>query len=49
MISGGTPGAGGTGLAGIATRVAALDGTFTLESPVGNGTTARLALPLSVS
>jgi signal transduction histidine kinase len=35
----------GTGLAGIADRAAALDGTLTLHSPTGGPTTLRVELP----
>ena len=42
---GGADAAGGTGLAGIRGRVAALDGTFTVDSPVGGPTTITLDLP----
>ena len=38
---------GGTGLAGMADRVAALDGTLTVVSPAGGGTRVRATLPLS--
>jgi signal transduction histidine kinase len=37
----------GTGLTGLADRVAALDGTFTLTSPPGGPTVLRLDLPCS--
>jgi signal transduction histidine kinase len=36
----------GSGLRGLADRVAALDGTLTVESPVGGGTRLRAELPL---
>jgi signal transduction histidine kinase len=36
---------GGTGLAGMRRRVAALDGTFTLTSPVGGPTVIEAGLP----
>jgi signal transduction histidine kinase len=36
----------GSGLAGLADRVEALDGVFTLTSPVGSGTKLRAAIPL---
>ncbi|WP_250007394.1 sensor histidine kinase [Actinoplanes sp. M2I2] len=36
---------GGSGLQGLARRVAALDGRFTLDSPGGAGTTIRVSLP----
>jgi signal transduction histidine kinase len=35
----------GGGLRGLVDRVAALDGSFTLESPAGGGTTVRAELP----
>ncbi|XVV11043.1 sensor histidine kinase [Actinoplanes sp. CA-131856] len=35
----------GSGLRGLADRVAALDGRFELDSPPGGGTTIRVALP----
>ena len=37
---------GGTGLAGLADRIAALDGTLTMTSPPGAGTTLRASIPL---
>lgn len=37
---------GGSGLQGLARRVAALDGHFDLRSPAGAGTTIRAALPI---
>jgi signal transduction histidine kinase len=36
---------GGTGLAGLARRVTALDGTLTIDSPAGGPTTVRVTLP----
>ena len=42
---GGADSGGGTGLAGIRRRVAALDGTATIESPVDGGTTIEVLLP----
>jgi PAS domain S-box-containing protein len=42
---GADPGAG-TGLRGLADRVAALDGTFAVDSPPGAGTRIRAELPL---
>lgn len=39
---------GGTGLAGLADRVAALGGTFRLDSPSGAGTRLSVELPLRV-
>jgi signal transduction histidine kinase len=46
---GGADPAGGSGLAGLADRVAALDGTLTLTSPPGGGTVVGLRLPCYVS
>jgi signal transduction histidine kinase len=43
---GGADPAAGTGLRGLADRVAALDGTFAVESPSGGGTHVRAELPL---
>jgi signal transduction histidine kinase len=40
---------GGSGLAGLADRVAAVDGTLTVDSPPGGGTRVRASLPLAVS
>jgi PAS domain S-box-containing protein len=37
---------GGSGLAGLADRVAALDGTLAVESPPGGGTRLRAVLPV---
>ncbi|MBA2294408.1 MAG: histidine kinase [Actinobacteria bacterium] len=42
---GGADAAGGSGLRGLADRVAALDGRFALESPPGGGTCVRVELP----
>jgi signal transduction histidine kinase len=42
---GGADAAAGTGLAGIAKRVAALDGALTVTSPPGGPTTVRAELP----
>jgi PAS domain S-box-containing protein len=44
---GGADPRGGTGLRGLADRVASLDGSLTVESPIGHGTTVRAAIPLS--
>ena len=38
----------GSGLSGLADRVAALDGTFQLDSPAGGGTRLSVELPLRV-
>jgi signal transduction histidine kinase len=42
---GGADAAQGSGLRGLADRVAALDGTLSLESPAGRGTRLRAELP----
>ena len=42
---GGVPARGGSGLTGLADRVAALGGRFTVTSPAGGGTTIRADLP----
>ena len=42
---GGADPSGGTGLAGVAGRAAALDGRMTLKSPAGGPTTLRVELP----
>lgn len=44
---GGADTAGGSGLRGLADRVAALDGTLTLDSPDGAGTRVRAEIPLA--
>jgi len=38
---------GGTGLRGLSDRIEALDGTLTIESPPGGGTTVRASVPLT--
>ena len=43
--TGGAPASGGTGLTGLADRVAALGGQLTVTSPPGGGTTIRAELP----
>jgi len=43
---GGADASGGTGLSGLADRVAALDGAFSVDSPRGGGTRLRAELPL---
>ena len=43
---GGAAPAGGTGLAGLADRVAALDGDLVVTSPAGGGTTLHAVVPL---
>ncbi len=45
---GGADPASGSGLSGLADRVAALDGRLQIESPSGGGTTVRVSLPLQV-
>jgi signal transduction histidine kinase len=42
---GGADAAQGSGLRGLADRVAALDGTLSLESPPGRGTLLRAEIP----
>jgi signal transduction histidine kinase len=42
---GGAPARGGSGLTGLADRVAALGGRLTITSPPGGGTTIRAGLP----
>ena len=42
---GAAPGSGGTGLAGLARRAEALDGTLDIDSPHGGPTTVALTLP----
>lgn len=42
---GGADAARGSGLRGLADRVAALDGTLSLESPAGRGTRLRAEIP----
>ena len=44
---GGADAASGSGLRGLADRVAALDGTLSLDSPAGRGTRLRADIPLS--
>jgi signal transduction histidine kinase len=46
---GGADAAGGSGLRGLADRLAALDGRLSLESPAGQGTRLRAELPVSGS
>ena len=43
--AGGAAPAPGSGLAGLTDRVAAVDGTLTVASPAGSGTTVTLELP----
>ena len=42
---GGADAAGGTGLRGLADRVAALDGRLDIHSPPGEGTVVRAEIP----
>ena len=42
---GGADAARGSGLRGLADRVAALDGTLSVESPPGRGTRLRVEIP----
>jgi signal transduction histidine kinase len=44
---GGARASGGTGLAGLADRLAALDGTLTVSSEPGDGTQIRAEIPLA--
>ena len=44
---GGADQSAGTGLSGLADRVAALDGSFAVESPPGDGTRVRAEIPLA--
>jgi signal transduction histidine kinase len=44
--AGGADTANGSGLRGPADRVAAVDGTLTLESPAGRGTQLRAEIPV---
>jgi signal transduction histidine kinase len=44
---GGANAANGSGLRGLADRIAALDGTLTLESPAGRGTSLRAEIPVA--
>ena len=46
---GGADAARGSGLRGLADRLAALDGTLSVESPPGGGTRLRAELPLTAS
>ena len=46
---GGADIAGGSGLRGLGDRLAALDGTLTVESPVGAGTTICASIPLAAT
>lgn len=44
---GGADARSGSGLAGLADRIAALDGTLEIDSPPGRGTTVRVELPVA--
>jgi signal transduction histidine kinase len=44
---GGADASRGSGLRGLADRVAALDGTLSLESPPGRGTKLRADIPIA--
>jgi signal transduction histidine kinase len=44
---GGARAEGGSGLSGLADRMAACDGTLTVTSPPGEGTLLRAVLPLN--
>jgi signal transduction histidine kinase len=46
---GGADPAGGSGLVGLADRIDALGGTLKVVSPVGQGTTLHVALPIEAS
>lgn len=46
---GADPDGGGTGLRGIARRLAAFDGTLTADSPTGGPTEIRMSLPCASS
>ncbi len=47
-VGGADPGSG-SGLSGLADRVEAVDGSLSIESPAGEGTTVRAVLPLAVA
>jgi len=47
-VGGADPGSG-SGLSGLADRVEAVDGSLSVESPAGAGTTVRAVLPLAVA
>ena len=49
MVAPGVPGSSGSGLAGLAERITAVDGTFTLTSPQGGPTVVDVTLPIDVS
>ena len=43
---GGADATGGSGLRGLADRLAALDGTLSLDSPAGHGTRLHAQIPV---
>jgi len=45
--AGGATSAAGSGITGLADRVEALGGRFTLDSPRGRGTTITIELPIA--
>ena len=45
--AGGADASRGSGLRGLADRLAALDGTLSIESPAGSGTSVRAEIPLA--
>jgi signal transduction histidine kinase len=47
--AGGADNSRGTGLRGLEDRVAALDGSFSIESPAGGGTRVRAEIPLGAA
>ena len=47
--SGGASPDGGTGLAGVARRLAAFDGTLAVSSPAGGPTVVRMEVPCELS
>ncbi|MGW0432421.1 sensor histidine kinase [Micromonospora sp. NPDC003197] len=48
VLRGGEVGVGGTGLAGLAMRVATVDGTLRIDSPAGGPTVVTITLPMTV-
>jgi signal transduction histidine kinase len=46
---GGADPSAGSGLSGLADRVGAFDGSLSVESPPGRGTTVRAVLPLAAA
>jgi len=47
--AGGADPKGGSGLQGLADRLAAIGGSFSVESPLGQGTVLRSRIPLGGS